>query len=347
MANTARRVGIKDIARAAQVSVGTVSNVLNRPEAVTRRTRERVLAVIREQGYVRSESARQLRAGHSRILGLLVLDMANPFFVEMAAGAEGAARTAGLGVMLCNSAQSPAEEAEYLAMFAEQRVHGVLVSSADETGGTLTDFARHGIPYVSVDVLMPHTQGCSVSVDDVTGGALAVRHLLGQGHQSVTYVSGPLRLSQVRDRRDGALRALEEAGLAPEALRLLEGERLDVATGREAGARLLGLSPRPSAVFCANDLLALGVLQALYGAGVTVPDDMALVGYDDIEFAAAAAVPITSVRQPARALGETATDLLLAETGPGGAEHEHRSIVFQPELVVRRSSQTGEAPVPR
>ncbi|CAM5286400.1 HTH-type transcriptional repressor PurR [Streptomyces griseomycini] len=154
-------------------------------------------------------------------------------------------------------------------------------------------------------------------MDDVAGGALAVRHLVDAGHRSLAYVSGPPGLNQVRDRRTGALSALAEAGLGPDRLRELPTERLDVAAGRDAGARLLGLADRPTAVFCANDLLALGVLQAMYAAGVGVPDDLAIVGYDDIEFAAAAAVPLTSVRQPAVTMGAMAAELLLEETEAG------------------------------
>ncbi len=279
--------GIKDVARQAGVSVGTVSNVINRPEAVLPDTRARVLAAIEELGYVRSESARQLRAGRSRIMALLVLDMGNPFFVDIARGAERTAREAGLGVMVCNSGQSQEEEAEYLGLFAEQRVCGVLVTPADATGGNLEAFARHRIPVAA------STESCAVSVDDVRGGTLAVGHLVSAGHRSVAYVSGPGDLHQIRDRREGALAALAEAGLGPEALVEIPSDRLDVAAGRDAGARLLGLVPRPTAVFCANDLLALGVLQSLYAAGVRVPQDVAIVGYDDIEFAAAAAVPLT------------------------------------------------------
>ncbi|MGW9300848.1 LacI family DNA-binding transcriptional regulator [Streptomyces cyaneofuscatus] len=336
----ARSVGIKDVARVAGVSVGTVSNVINRPDAVGPDIRARVLSAIDRLGYVRSESARQLRAGRSRIMGLLVLDMGNPFFVDVARGAERAAREAGLGVMVCNSAQSPGEEAEYLSLFAEQRVRGVLLTPADATGRNIGAFRRHGIPFVLVDRVAEGTTECSVSVDDVAGGALAVRHLVEAGHRSIAYVSGPPGFNQVRDRRTGALAALAEAGLGPEALRELPTERLDVAAGRDAGARLLGLADRPTAVFCANDLLALGVLQSLFAAGVSVPGDLALVGYDDIEFAAAAAVPLTSVRQPAAAMGALAAGLLLEETGAGGdpEAHEHRRVVLQPELVVRRSS---------
>ena len=313
----AQSVGIKDVARVAGVSVGTVSNVINRPDTVATETRARVLSAIDRLGYVRSESARQLRAGRSRIMGLLVLDMGNPFFVDVARGAERAARQAGLGVMVCNSAQNPAEEAEYLSLFAEQRVRGVLLTPADATGRNIETFRRHNIPFVLVDRVAEGTTECSVSVDDVAGGALAVRHLVDAGHRSLAYVSGPPGLNQVRDRRTGALDALAEAGLGPDALREL-----------------------PTAVFCANDLLALGVLQAMYAAGVGVPDDLAIVGYDDIEFAAAAAVPLTSVRQPAVTMGAMAADLLLEETEEDDAAraHEHRRVVLQPELVVRRSS---------
>ncbi|MEV1026697.1 LacI family DNA-binding transcriptional regulator [Streptomyces sp. NPDC050264] len=332
-------VGIKDVAHEAGVSVGTVSNVLNQPHRVSEPTRRHVQQVIARLGYVRSEYARQLRAGHSRIMALLVLDMGNPFFVDVARGAERAARDAGLGVMVCNSAQNPSEEAEYLSLFAEQRVRGALITPADPSGATLRDFRRHGIPYVVVDRVAGDEEGCSVSVDDVSGGALAIRHLIAGGHRSLAYVSGPAHLKQVQDRREGALKALAEAGLPGETLRELPTERLDVAAGRDAGARLLGLAQRPTAVFCANDLLALGVLQSLYAAGVKVPDDMSIVGYDDIEFAAAATVPLTSVRQPALTLGAIAAELLLQETGERAAEHRHQHVVLRPELVVRGSSR--------
>jgi LacI family transcriptional regulator len=331
-------VSIKDVARHAGVSVGTVSNVINRPGAVSADIRARVTAVIGELGYVRSESARQLRAGHSRIMALLVLDMANPFFVDIARGAEQVARGAGLGVMLCNSSQSPSEEAEYLSLFAEQRVRGLLVTPADVNGGNIAAFRRHGIPYVIVDRLISSDEGCSVSVDDVVGGELAVRHLVRAGHTEIAYVSGPSSLAQCQDRYTGAAAAVAAAGLPASALTVLEVEHTNVTAGRDAGSRLLGLPQRPTAVFCVNDLVALGVLQAMFAAGVRVPEEMSIVGYDDIEFAAAAAVPLTSVRQPAYRMGQTAAELLIEETVDDGAVHTHRRVVFQPELVVRGSS---------
>jgi LacI family transcriptional regulator len=331
-------ISIKDVARHAGVSVGTVSNVINRPQLVSSEVRARVTAVIEELGYVRSESARHLRAGHSRIMALLVLDMANPFFVEVARGVERAARTEGLGLMLCNSGQDPRQEAEYLALFAEQRVRGVLVTPADTNGANVAAFRRHGIPHVLVDRVASAEDGCSVSVDDVAGGELAATHLVRAGHRRIAYISGPAALSQCRDRQAGALAAMAAAGLPPSALTVLEVDQMSVSSGRDAGSRLLGLADRPTAVFCVNDLVALGVLQAMFAAGVRVPEQMAIVGYDDIEFAAAAAVPLTSVRQPAFRMGQRAAEQLIDETSQGRERHRHERVVFQPELVVRGSS---------
>jgi LacI family transcriptional regulator, galactose operon repressor len=334
-------VGIKDVARQAGVSIGTVSNVVNRPHVVAAATRSRVLSVIEELGYVRDESARQLRAGRSRIIALLVLDLGNPFFVDVARGAEEAAHHEGLNVITGNSGQRLDTEASYLSMLAEQRVRGVLLSPVDTSGEALQTFRRSGIPYVFVDRKIPAIQASSVSVDDVAGGALAARHLMETGHRRIAFVNGPSILTQCRDREAGVRSAVSGANVE---LSVLETAALDVASGRDAGARLLGMSPRPTAVFCANDLLALGLLQAMVAAGVRVPAEMAIIGYDDIEFAGAAAVPLTSVRQPAKRLGRTAAELLIAETAGRDEPVEHQEVVFTPELVVRESTRVTRHP---
>ncbi len=332
-------VTMRDVARRAGVSIGTVSNVINRPDSVSSEKRTRVLNAISELGYVRSELARQLRVGRSRMVALLVLDMANPFFVDVARGVEHVARTAGLKVMVASSGQDRREEAAYLSLFAEHRVRGVLVTPSD--AGSLNAIAALGLPYVLVDRAAPEVAACSVSVDDVTGGTLAAAHLLECGNTELAVVNGPARLAQCADRQLGVRTALVAAGLPAWVLPVVRADRPDVAAGRDAGARLLGLPRRPRAVFCANDLLALGVLQAVFAAGIRVPEQMAIVGYDDIEFAAAAAVPLTSVRRPAWQIGATAAELLIAETTGDGDPHSHRRVVHQPELVVRRSTLVG------
>jgi DNA-binding LacI/PurR family transcriptional regulator len=191
---------------------------------------------------------------------------------------------------------------------------------------------------VLVDRGSARASRCSVAVDDVLGGRLAVEHLADRGHRRIAYVGGPFSLAQVADRHTGAERALAEHAAGAD-LRVVETPSLSVSEGRRAADELTGLpaARRPTAVFCANDLLALGVLQGLIAHGLRVPEDVALVGYDDIEFAAAAAVPLSSVRQPRELLGRTAAQLLLEEAGDAD-RHEHRHVVFQPELLVRRSS---------
>ncbi|MDD7939076.1 LacI family DNA-binding transcriptional regulator [Actinomycetospora lutea] len=329
---------MKEVAAHAGVSLGTVSNVLNRPERVAAATRSRVEAAITALGFVRNESARHLRSGRSRTLAFVVLDAANPFFTDVAAGVQRSADAADLATYLCDCGGDPDRQARYLDLLAEQRVQGVLVTPVDPTDPRLEQLPRRGTPVVLVDRGAGPTH-CSVTVDDVTGGALAVDHLLELGHERIAVVGGPTSLGQVADRITGARSALERVGRDPADLVVVETTGLTVAEGRRAGDRLAGLPSRrrPTAVFCANDLLALGLLQRSVGRGLRVPHDLAIVGYDDIEFAEAAAVPLTSVAQPRELLGRTAVDLLLAEVG-AGPEHEHRRVVFAPELVVRSST---------
>src|SRR5450432_395473 len=335
-------VSIREVAARAGVSVGTVSNVLNRPEIVARGTRDRVQAAIKALGFIRNESARQLRAGRSRIIGLVVLDVANPFFTDVARGVEDEASMAGLAVILCNSDDQLPKETRYLELLEEHRVQGVLITPVAGADERLSLLQRRGTPVVLVDSRSPAGGQCSVAVDDVLGGDVAMAHLIGEGHQRVAFIGGPLSLHQVTDRRDGALRALARAGRDPGTLLVIETPALNVSAGQQAGAAIAAMpaAARPTGVFCANDLIALGLLQEMTLHGIRVPDDMASVGYDDIEFAAAAAVPLSSVRQPRQQLGRTAAQLLLEETLAPDT-HTHRQVMFEPELEVRRSSTRG------
>jgi LacI family transcriptional regulator len=334
-------VSIREVAAGAGVSVATVSNVLNRPEIVAQRTRDRVNAVIRDLGFVRNESARQLRAGRSRTIGLVVLDVANPFFTDLARGVEDEVSEAGLAVILCNSDDRESKERRYLELLEEHRVQGVLITPVAGAGTTLAGLQRRGTPVVLVDSRAPSRGQCSVAVDDVLGGDLAVTHLLDNGHEQIAYISGPPALRQVADRQEGALRALRRAGRPPKSLQVIETSALNVAAGKWAGAAIASIpaSSRPTAVFCANDLMALGVLQEMTRNHIRVPEDMSIVGYDDIDFAAAAAVPLTSVRQPRQQLGRTAARLLLEEAADDDVTHQHRQVIFEPELVVRQSTK--------
>src|SRR5258708_9693902 len=237
-------VSIREVAAHAGVSVAAVSNVLNRPDIVAGPTRDRVSASIRELGFVRNESARQLRAGRSRTIGLVVLDVANPFFTDLARGVEDEASKAGLAVILCNGDDRERKEKRYLEVLEEHRVQGVLITPVVGTGSRLAGLQKRGTPVVLVDRRSPFRGQCSVAVDDVLGGDLAVSHLLAAGHERIPYVSGPLGIRQVADRREGALRALANAGLPPERLRVLEAGSPNAAAAPQAGGGGAAL-PRP------------------------------------------------------------------------------------------------------
>jgi LacI family transcriptional regulator len=332
-------VSIREVAAQAGVSVGTVSNVLNRPDIVAETTRIRVQDAIKDLGFIRNESARQLRAGRSRTIGLVVLDVANPFFTDVARGVEDEASELGLAVILCNTDDEPAKEAQYLALLEEHRVQGILITPVSASDERLAVLQRRGTPVVLVDSQSPAGDQCSVSVNDVHGGELAVAHLLDIGHDRLGFIGGPTSLRQVADRHQGALRPLDRAGRDPDSLSMIATPALNVPAGRTAGAQLADLpaATRPTAVFCSNDLLAMGLLQEMTARRIRVPEDLAIVGYDDIDFAAAAAVPLSSVRQPRNLLGRTAARLLLDEA-IDPATHQHRQVVFEPDLIIRQSS---------
>ena len=333
---------VKEVAARAGVSLGTVSNVLNRPDRVSKATRARVHAAIDELGFVRNESARALRTGRTNSIAYVCLDAANPFFTDVARGVEDAAARNDTAVYLCDSGNDSGREDRYLDRLEQQRMRGILVTPVNPNSERLRQLPRRGTPVVLVDRGAGKDGLCSVSVDDVHGGELAAAHLLDGGHRRLGFVGGPLSIGQVADRLEGAGKALTVAGHDPGNLVVIDTAAPTIAEGREAGARIAGLpaSRRPTGVFCANDLLALGLLQQALQLGLRVPDDVAIVGYDDIEFAGAAAVPLTSVRQPRHRLGLTAGRLLLEETS-GDEGHEHRQVEFLPELFVRASTLTS------
>ena len=206
--------GMKEVATLAGVAVGTVSNVLNHPDLVRPRTRARVEAAMEQLGFIPNGSARQLRAGRSRCLGLVVLDVTNPFFTEVARGVEDYAQAAGYAVILCNSDEAHDKERRYLRVLEEQRVRGILITPVHGRSPELRRIRDRGTPVVLLDRPGSPAQ-CSVAVDDRRGGEIAVSYLLGLGHRSIALVNGPTAIRQCADRRWGAYRAVEQAGLHP------------------------------------------------------------------------------------------------------------------------------------
>lgn len=334
-------VSIRDVAVSAGVSVGTVSNVLNRPETVSAESAARVLKAIDDLGYVRNDAARKLRAGVSTTVGFVVLNGQNPFFNDVVRGAEDEASRHSIAVLYGNTDEDTDRERMYLDLFEEQQVRGVLISPYGDILPRLERLRARGIRAVLVDRFGGTSRFSSVSVDSVAGGRMAVEHLIETGRRRIAFVGGPMEMRQVTDRLAGARVAADNALDAVE-LEVLATDAMTVEQGVAVGAKVLSRPRRdwPDAMFAANDLVALGLLQSLVvGGRMLVPDEIALIGFDDISFAAAAAVPITSIRQPSRMIGRTALRILLEECDD--RELIPRQTVFQPELVVRRSTATG------
>jgi LacI family transcriptional regulator len=332
------RVTIREVAEQAGVSLGTASNVLNRPERVAPETLVRVLETIERLGFVRSSAAHQMRGGNSRCFGAVVLDASDPFSTETIRGLEDAVHEQGCAVFVCSTDGSPEREARYLKLLEEQRVQGIVITPTTRSLRHLETLRDRGTLVVLLDRRTPQAEFCSVSVDHAHGGELAARHLFELGHRRIAFINGPLHLTQCAERRRGMRRAARQAGL--DADESVIEYTIDPITAFEQGEAavdmFLALDERPTAVVCLNDQVAFTVLRALADRRVRVPRDISVVGYDDVDFAAMLSPALTSVRQPKYELGRAAAQLLLAETAD--PLHRHDDIRFEPELVERQST---------
>jgi len=331
-------VSIREVAQRANVSVGTVSKYLNTPHRVSPVTSRRIRKAIKDLGYVRNEAARQLRAGQSKILAFVALELSNPFSGEVAQAVERRAAEAGLFMVLVSSSGDAVRESEYIEMFVQQRVRGVILASGSTRPADLDLLAARKIPTVLLDAYAPSDRFSSVGIDDVFGAERAVTHLIEQGCRSIAFVGGPDTIRQVAERIEGAQRAVRDhPGVA---FRVIATEERTVPAGRAVGDAIAARPQRdrPDGIIAANDSLAIGIMQALTARpGIRIPADIAVVGYDDIDFAASATVPLTTVRRPRHILGRTAVDLV-RDHAEAADPLPVRRIVIQPELVVRASS---------
>lgn len=335
------RPNSRHVAARASVSVGTVSNVLNRPDLVAPATREKVETVMREMGFVRNASARQLRMGKSQMVGLLVVDLVGPYFTAVAKGVEHALVKAGFMMTLGSSDRVLDMERRHLAQLEEQGVRGILVVPSTDDLSTIEEIRQRGTPVVLLDRMSPGVDQCSVAVDDVKGGEIATEHLLGLGHRRIGLILGPDSMPQAQERRNGVYHAVTNAGLdVNDILTEIEVPHLEPSDGEAAIAELMARDDPPTALMCMNDLVALGAFRALQQRGLRVPDDVALMGYGDVDFASVIGPGLTSVRRPKNELGRRAARLLLAEI-KAEPDHLHEQVLFQPELIVRGSTRAG------
>ena len=325
-----------DVARHAGVALGTVSNVLNRPEKVKEGTRRRVLASIAELGFVRNDAARSLAAGTSNTIGIVLADLSNSLFVDIARGAEATVRQHGMNLLIANSDVDVAKQSLNISLFEQSRVAGVLLAPLD-TAVVRTNSVLSSTPLVLVNYASEAGTYSGVVADEVHGGYEAARHLIGLGRTRLVFLGGPLLLTAVAQRLAGAQAAAAE--IPGVTLEHIETRGLRMTHGRQAGQEILS---RPAGFFdgaiAASDLLAVGAIQALdEHRGYEVPNDIAFTGYDNNHFASESAIPVSTISQHGEEMGRVAAQLLINEI-QGGPSTLKRTVVIRPDLIPRLSS---------
>ena len=327
---------IREVAESAGVSYATVSHVINNTRLVSPETRERVLAAMDALNYRPNALARSLRQGKTHTLGLVLPDSANPFFAEISRSIEDEAFKEGYSVFLCNTELDTQRELFYVDVLSKKQVDGIVFVAAGDQADSLDFLVRRNMPVVMIDRYLPNVEVDAVLTDNQLGGYLATRHLLELGHTQIACIAGPSSITPSAERIIGYRRAVEEAGLPYDESLILRGD-YHAQSGMDITHSILKMHPRPTAIFALNDLMALGALRAAAEAACSVPGDIAVVGYDDLEIARFTNPPLTTVAQPKREIGARAIQLLIERMTLKNSPRSR--LVLPPELIVRRSTQ--------
>jgi LacI family transcriptional regulator len=329
-------VTIREVAESAGVSYATVSHVINNTRVVSQETRERVLAAMSALNYHPNALARSLRQGKTNTMGLVLPDSANPFFAEISRSIEDEAFRKGYSVFLCNTELDTERELFYVDVLTKKQVDGIIFVAAGDQADSLDYLVRRNLPVVMIDRDVPNVVVDAVLTDHQLGGYLATRHLLELGHTRIACIAGPSSITPGAERIIGYRNALEQAGLAYEESLVIPGD-YHAQSGLEITHAILQMKPRPTAIFALNDLMALGALRAAAEANCSVPGDLAIVGYDDLELAHFTNPPLTTIAQPKKEIGSQAVRLLIDRMSQKNRPPSR--LVLPPELIVRRSSQ--------
>lgn len=327
---------LTDVARRAKVSIATVSRVINKSDKVMPETRELVGRAMKELGYRPSRVARRLRqrGGRRNLLGLIIPDIQNPFFAEMARGAEDAAYANEFAVILCNSDDDLKKEQFYLDVMQSESVDGIILPPINEQDAAVLQLVASGLPIVTVDRSLAYSAMDKVEVDNRRGACEAVEHLIKLGHKRIGLIAGLPKVSTSRERQQGYEDALasHKLPLRPEYVKTGDYKQ---ASGRMLAEELLALAAPPTALFAANNLMAVGALEAIHARRLKVPGDIALIGFDDLPWADALDPPLTVIRQPAYEVGRAAVELLLKRLSDPKRPETHLKLL--PKLVIRGS----------
>ena len=328
---------LQEVAARAKVSIATVSRVLNKSDKVVPETRAAVEKALADLGYRPSRVARRLRmnTGHAHLVGLIIPDIQNPFYAEIARGVEDVAYANEYALILCNSDENLDKERFYLEVMQAESVDGLVLPPFDDTDVAVMDMVKTGIPVVCVDRSHAKVKTDLVEVDNYQGALEGVRHLIAQGHKSIALIEGRSHVSTSRERRRGYLDALAEHDIPVRREWMRSGD-FKQESGRILTNELLDLRKPPTALFVCNNLMTVGALSALHQREVRVPGDVAVVGFDDLPWAEALDPPPTVVRQPAYEVGRQAMELLLKRIME--PQRPPVTVRLRPELVIRRSS---------
>jgi LacI family transcriptional regulator len=328
-------VTIKDIAKTVGVSASTVSRALSDSPLVNETTKRRIHRVARRFGYERNELARALVVGASHAVGLVIPDITNPFFSDIARGVGEIADRSGYGLLLSNTDGRTDRELSAIRLLRRKQVDGLLLCSTTVEAPYLEDIQRGRVPFILVSHLYTNPDLPYVITDDYAGARLAVEHLVDLGHQKIAFIGGPENVQASQDRLHTYLEVLAEHDLpSPPEWRLHAALTQDA--GREAGQILLSLAHRPTAIFATNDVMALGVLEVAEGSGYRVPDDLSIIGYDDISYASLPRIQLTTIAQPAVEMGQIAATWLLSRIKSSDEPPLQR--ILSPRLVVRSTT---------
>ncbi len=327
---------IKDVAQLAGVSYTTVSRALNDKRGVNRKTKLKVLEAAAKLKYRPNALARGLVNKRSDSIGLVIPDITNPFFPKVARGIEDGANEAGYSTIFCNTNWEHSKEKRYIDLLVEKRVDGIILAPISPAVTFFPKSLRSRVPIVYVDKVPQDSIGSFVMIDNVRGGYLATKHLIDSGYRDIGFIGAPNDSSTIDERLKGYRIALEEHGV-----KLNEGHIRFGDYRRETGFNIIRKMIReksyPRAIFAENDLLALGALQGAKEEGLSVPEDLAIVGFDDIPMASFPEVSLTTVCQPKYRMGRLAVEILL-EAIEGGEEFAPRRVVLEPELIIRKTS---------
>jgi LacI family transcriptional regulator len=325
---------ISEVAQKAGVSSTTVSHVINKTRFVSDEKRESVERAIEEMGYFPNALARSLRSGDTYTIGLILPDQANPFFAEVGRSIEAAAFEAGYSVILCNTENDIEKERIYMDVLTKKQIDGMIFVGAGEDYDSYKKLLDMKVHVVAMDRNYPDLEMDVVTSDNLQGGKLATQHLIGLGHKRIGCIAGPSKVNLSAQRVTGYIQALEQAGLAVDQSLIISGD-FHPGSGQEAALKLLSMQDPPTAIFACNDLMAMGVLRAGMELGRRIPQDLAVVGYDDIELALYTTPPLTTIKQPKKEMGITAFNYLL---GRIQAEQSSPQRVSLPVSLVVRGS---------